>query len=467
MTHQLLKEIASNSSKLHKIAVIKREAEAGNKDFFAGLHFALNSLDTFGVKKVSVRTGPDGPGLSFVTFATFAYEFIARNITGGKQQDTIADLMAMATNHEWNGWYRLILIKDLKAGFSESTVNKAVKGVNKDYVIPTTPYMRCSLPEKSNMEDWDFAEGVYSQIKADGKFTYVNISKAGDIWITSRSGTLVPAGAMGIEEDALKTFTHGTSTHGELTVYRNGVMLERQIGNGILNSVAQGGSFGEGEIAVFDCWDQIPLDQFVPKGEYKVPYHTRFKALEKQVMARALDGSNDVLQIHIIETKIVYSADELLEHYRDARRRKLEGTVAKSRYCFWKDGTSKDQVKQKEVIDIELEVTGFTAGKNKFAHLFGSLECTSSDRLLQVYASGMSDDLRNAIHNDRAGWMSGIVTIRSNGIMYSTKVGKPHSLFLPRLIERRDDKDTADSFADIEAQFAAAIVPETEEVDSD
>jgi len=464
MTHQLLTEIASDNGKLFKQGVIEREAKADNSEFFAGLRYALDNIDTFGVKKVPIRTGTDGPGLSFKTFSVLAEALIKREITGGAASTSIEYYMGHATNDEWNGWYRKILIKDLGSGFSESTVNKAVKGVNKDYEIPVTPYMRCSLPESSNMEEWDYSEGVYSQIKADGMFAYVNVSKDGFVQITSRGGTVMPQDALGIEDYAAKTFTHGTSTHGELTVYRNGVMLERQIGNGILNSVSKGGSLGEGEIVVFDCWDQIPLQAFVSKGKYNIPYHERFTSLEKQVMQPVLQGT-DVIQIQLIETKIVYSPDEGLAHYRDARKRKLEGTVCKSRHAIWKDGTSKDQVKQKEVVDVELEVIGFTVGKNKFAHLFGSLICQSSCGLLEVNASGIPDDLRNKIHNNRAEWMNSIVTIRSNGIMYSTKAGKKHSLFLPRLVEARDDKTVADSFVQIEAQFAAAIKTEKVEIE--
>jgi hypothetical protein len=46
MTYQLIKEIASDNSKLHKEAVIKREALAQNSNFFQGLRFALDNIDT-------------------------------------------------------------------------------------------------------------------------------------------------------------------------------------------------------------------------------------------------------------------------------------------------------------------------------------------------------------------------------------------------------------------------------------
>lgn len=452
MTHKLIAEIASDNSKLHKEAVINREAKLSNNNFFAGLRYALDNIDTFGVKQVPERNGTDGAGLSFNAFTELANALIKRQATGHHAATLIRQYMDMATNEEWNGWYRKILIKDLGSGFSEATVNKSVKGINEAYEIPVTPYMRCSLPEKSNMEEWDWAEGVYSQIKADGMFAYVNVRQDGFVWVTSRGGTLMPSGALGIEQAAKDTFTHGTSTHGELTVYRNGVMLERQIGNGILNSLSKGGELGDGEVVVYDCWDQIPLVSFVPKGKYDISYHERYTSLEWQ-----LDASNSD-QIKLIETKIVYSPDEALAHYREMRKRKLEGTVCKSRHAIWKDGTSKDLVKQKEVMDIELVVVGFAPGKNKNKDLFGSLTCQSADALLECGASGISDELRIYIHNHREEWLGKIVTIRSNGIMYSTKAGKQHSLFLPRLIEERDDKTIADTFAEIEAQFAAAIV---------
>jgi DNA ligase-1 len=451
MSHKLIAEIASDNSKLFKEDVIKREALAGNDEFFAGLRYALDNIDSFGVKKVPQLLDAPGKGLSFAEFKVLADKLIKRELTGGAATEAIHKAMWKATREEWNGYYRKILIKDLGAGFSESTVNKAVKGINELYAIPVTPYMRCSLPEKSNQTTWDWAKGVFSQTKADGMFAYVNVDMTGFVWVTSRGGTLFPEGMLGIEEAAVKTFKPGTSTHGELTVYQDGVLLERQIGNGILNSVLKGGTLEAGQVVVYDVWDQIPLSAFVPKGKYEVPYHTRYDSLLEQMT------NNPSSQIKMIETLICYTPDEALTHYRLMRSRGLEGTICKSRDAIWKDGTSKDLVKQKEVVDVELRVVGKTVGKNKFAHLFGSLICQSEDGSLEVGVSGIPDELRNYIHSHWDEWNQSIVTVRSNGIMYATKAGAKHSLFLPRMVEQRDDKTVADTFAEIEAQFKAAI----------
>ena len=453
MTHKLIAEIASDNSKLHKIAVINREALAGNIDFFAGLRYALDNIDTFGVKKVPERTGADGPGLTFGRFSILADALIKRKLTGHLALAEIDNHMSLATNDEWNGWYRLILIKDLKAGFSESTVNKAVKDVNTDYVIPTTPYMRCTLPAKSNMEDWDWSKGVYSATKADGMFANVNVNADGFVWITSRGGTLFPAGCLGMEDAMAVTFKKGTQTHGELTVYQHGVLLERQIGNGILNSIAQGGSLEPGQVVVFDCWDQIPLSAVVPKGKYNVIYSLRFSDLEQQIKSGDYRG-----HIRLTETRIVYSMEDAIKHYKEHRVRKLEGTICKSADAVWKDGTSKDQVKMKEEVDVELEVIDFNPGKGKNAKTFGSIRCRSRCGLLEVNVSGFEDGMRDAIHADRLNWPGKIITGRSNSLLAPSK-GKKNglwSMFLPRFIEERNDKTEADTLEEIQSQFAAA-----------
>ena len=448
MAHQILAEIASDNSKLFKESILRREAVAGNHDFFTGLRYALDNIDTFGVKKVPIRIGADGLGLPFITFKTLANALIKRAVTGHAALGAIDVAMQKATNAEWNGWYRLILQKDIRAGFSETTVNRAVKDINKEYVIPTTPYMRCSLPESSNMEDWDWSKGVYSNLKADGMFAYINLNADGFVWVTSRGGTLFLDGTLGIEDAAAKTFDKDTCTHGELTVYQDGKLLQRQLGNGILNSVLKGGSLESNQIVVFDCWDQIPLSAFTPKGKYNTTYKSRFDKLSAQVKS----GSP---QIKLIETRIVTTMEDAQAHYKEMRKLGLEGTICKSPDTIWKDGTSKDQVKFKESIDVELIVKGFAPGKGKNAALFGSLTSQSACGKLECGVSGLSDELRLAIHNDRKNWLGKIITVRSNSVMYSSK-GGVHSLFLPRFIEERDDKTEADTFEQIEAQFAAA-----------
>lgn len=448
--YTVIAEIAADNSKLHKEAVIRREAVANNIEFMAGLRFALDNNYTFGVKKVPTRSGSDGPGLSFQAFTALAWALIKRELSGHAALAAIEDAMDHATNDEWNGWYRLVLTRDFRAGFTESTVNKAVKGVNDKFVIPTNPYMRCSLPEDSNIEKWDWSEGMFSQIKADGMFANINLREDGALWITSRGNSLFPEGCLGMEDELVATLKKGTQTHGEFTVYENGKLLPRQVGNGILRKLVCGTPLKAGQRVVFDAWDQIPLSQAVPKGQVKTAYKERFAALQTQV------GAANGQSVKLIETRIVHSQEEANEHFKDALSRKLEGTICKHPGAIWKDGTNKDQVKMKLEVEVELEVVGFTAGKGKLANLFGSMEMSSKCGKLRVDISGFPDDLRAEIHNNRDDWMGSICTVRSNSLMEPSKNNTLYSLFLPRFVERRYEKTEADDLNRIQAQFDAA-----------
>lgn len=459
--YTVIAEIAADNSKLHKEAVIRREAVANNIEFMAGLRFALDNNYTFGVKKVPTRSGSDGPGLSFQAFTALAWSLIKRELSGHAALAAIEDAMDHATNDEWNGWYRLILTRDFRAGFTESTVNKAVKGVNDKFVIPTNPYMRCSLPEDSNIGDWDWSKGIFSQIKADGMFANINLREDGALWITSRGNSLFPEGCLGMEDELIAVLKKGTQTHGEFTVYENGKLMPRQVGNGILRKLVCGTPLKANQRVVFDAWDQIPLDQAVPKGKITTPYKQRFAALKEQIQKVSDDAlistiKHGVQSVQLIETRIVYSQAEANEHFLDALSRKLEGTICKSPDAIWKDSASKDQVKMKLEVEVELEVVGFTAGKGKLANLFGSMEMASKCGKLRVDISGFPDDLRAEIHNNRDDWMGSICTVRSNSLMEPSKNNTLYSLFLPRFVERRYEKTEADDLKRIQAQFDAA-----------
>ena len=133
---KVIKELEADNSRLAKEAIIAREATAKNQEFFIGCRLALDAMITFGVKKIA-ESKVDGPGLAWNHFYTKAQQLINREATGHAALGLIDDLMAEATKEQWNSWYRRILIKDMRAGFSEKTVNNVVEKLNaKDYIIP-------------------------------------------------------------------------------------------------------------------------------------------------------------------------------------------------------------------------------------------------------------------------------------------------------------------------------------------
>ena len=176
-------ELASNNSRLFKESVILREANAKNHDFFKGCRLAFDSMVTFGIKKVPEKSG-SGLGLNFRDFWKTAELLADRQLTGDAAQDAVRAIMDQATQEQWNSWYRLILIKDLRAGFSETTINHVV-GESHQYSVPV---FTCQLAHDGTRNEKHLHGLKQIQIKLDGVRMLTVVYPDGRVNQYSRSG---------------------------------------------------------------------------------------------------------------------------------------------------------------------------------------------------------------------------------------------------------------------------------------
>lgn len=344
---------------------------------------------------------------------------------------------------------RRVILRDMKCGVGVTMMNTAFPGL-----VPDFPYMRCTLPKDSNMSKWIWGEGIYSQLKANGSFARIDVDAAGKVQITTRQGNTYPDHAIRtLQEEAAVVFPANTQTHGELTVYDHETLLPRAIGNGLLNSLMQGGALPDDHEVRFDAWDQIPLDKAVVKGAYSVFYEKRFKNLTHQIECTPSKT------ISLIESRLVNSEKDAKEHYREVLRRGLEGTVLKHYTALWKDGNNKDQVKLKLEVDVDLEIAGFRAGTvgSRTEATFGSVMCQTSDGLLEVAVSGFNREMEQYIHENRDSLVGKVMCVKANEVSPPSDISPLHSLFHPRFVELRSDKFEADTLQQVLDQFAASV----------
>lgn len=436
-----LNEIAAVPGKKDKEALVKKHLES-TPDFEKVVVLMLNPFKRFYIKNFEPQT--DAPSWeAWVAYQTFE-NLSNRTLSGNEARVVCGRLVAAGFPADL---MIRILNKDPKAGFGESTVNKAKKGL-----LPDFPYMRCALPKDAKFGTWDWKKGVISQEKADGMYATLNLSN-GDISIMSRSGKpFNPDAFPEIVAFAKVHLKDNTQTQGELLVVNSaGEIQPREVGNGMLNKIAQGGEWPNGYSAVYRAWDQIPLDQVVTKVKYNVPYHDRLYSN----LIHQLPVPNSV--IAIIDTKVVYSMEEAKAHYSEMLEAGKEGTILSEPNAPWIDSTSKFKIKFKLTATCELIITGWRPGKNKNKDLFGSLICESSDGLLEVAVSGFTDSHRKEIFESIDSYIGTIMSVDSNMIMAPSREGKKWSLFLPRFAEFRKDKSEADSLAKIREQFEAAV----------
>lgn len=345
---------------------------------------------------------------------------------------------------------RRVLLGDLRAGFGDTLINKVRPGL-----LPEYPYMRCTLTDKIDLDEWLKQDFVISQEKADGMFANVNKGPMGEVWMTTRQGTPIPRGPLErVFADVERWVTPDTQSHGELVILDpQGKTLPREKGNGMLNSVLKGGQLDEGHSVCLFIWDQIPLDAVKPKGKYTVTYENRLTKLVTQ-----LPNVFTPCSVRLIPTKILRSRKAIFEHFREMLAQGKEGTVVSQRKGIWKDsGSAKEKAKLKLEVVVDLEVIGFLPGTGKNASTFGSLLCATADGFLEVAATGFSDKLRADIWARREQVRGSIVGIKANSIMAPSTPGGKFSLFLPRFEAERMDKRVADSLEDVQRQFNVAM----------
>ena len=176
----IIEQLEADNSRLAKEAVLQQAYDEGLPEFFEGMRMALDPLVTFGVKQVPERSDVlTGQGLSWDNFVELSTKLQNRELTGHAARDAIELAMSVATTEQWNGFYRRILIKDLRCGVSEKTVNKVAPG--------TVPVFTCSLAHDSAKHEKKMVGKKQIEIKLDG-VRVITIIRGDKVEMFSRNG---------------------------------------------------------------------------------------------------------------------------------------------------------------------------------------------------------------------------------------------------------------------------------------
>lgn len=432
-----IQQLAATSSRTDKIAILKK----ADKLFQRFLVAAYDPVVSYGVIQMPDVHGDQDTleSVSGLILDELLPNLASRKLSGKAAQMTIEQVL-LKLKAEDADVLRNVIRKDLRCGINTGTINAAIKGL-----IFEPPYMRCSLKDKSNMKKWKWEDGIISQTKADGMFINAIVGVDGVQWMT-RNGQTFPEGSLGtvLNSEALRVLEPNRVYMGELLVIENNAVLPREVGNGALNSVLKGGSFEPDQQPILKVWDVVSV------GDWR----TGSSVYEYNLRLADCKSIPESQVITVIDTMYVYSMREAMVHYRQLVAQGEEGTILKHPELLWKDGTSKDAVKLKVEADVDLLVVGFEQGRGKFAEMVGSLTCETADGGIRVNVSGFTDGMRKHITEHVQEWIGNkIITVRAN----DTMAGEPvSSLFLPRFVEVREDKDTPDTTAKVFEIFAAA-----------
>ncbi len=183
LKEEIIRQLELHPSRLDKEKIICEAMEKELDDFFEGIRMALDPLVTFGVKMVPEKENEKSQSFTWKDFKELANKLIQRELTGHAARDTILAAMESATKEEWNGFYRRVLIKDLRCGVSEKTINKIAKKFPK-YAIPI---FSCPLAHDSANHEKKMIGKKQIEIKLDG-VRVLTIIRQNKVEMFSRNG---------------------------------------------------------------------------------------------------------------------------------------------------------------------------------------------------------------------------------------------------------------------------------------
>jgi len=428
--NDFFESLASNASRNFKIEQLQKHS--GNETLREVVRLALDPFTQFYVRKIPQYTQIPNHDISLPEALNQLYLLHSRTVTGNAAIEHLRNILSNLPPEKAKVIERIIQ-KDLKCGVQVSTANAVWAGLIKEY-----PVMLCSQFEHKLVDKIQFP--AYVQLKMDG-MRFNAIVRDGKCEFRSRNGKEIQL-LGNLEEDFIKMAGEVDCVFdGELLVEaEDGSVCDRQTGNGILNK-ANKGTISEKEAAMVRAtvWDLIPYILF-ESGHCASPYSKRIDSLSLLIQ------KHNPTKVKLVHTDLVNdmeTATSIFEGYLAAGQ---EGIILKDGSGVWEDRRSKTQIKFKGEMECDLKIVAVEEGTGKYAGMLGAIQCESADGVIKVsVGSGFTDQQRKDLWSQNI--VDKIAAIKYN-MRIKNKAGE-ESLFLPIVLEVRDDKEVADNSKDI------------------
>jgi DNA ligase-1 len=409
----IIKQMEDTPGRLAKQAIIASALDEELDDFFEGLGFTFDKLVTFGVKKVPEKTEAGGQGLTWTVFKELLMKLYARELTGHAARDAIALCMDVATQEQWNGWYRRILIKDMRAGFSESTVNKACVTANRtDKAIDI---FACQLAHDATNHEKKMIGKKQIEIKLDGVRVLVVIHDVNGkkVELYSRNGKqfhnfdhIIKEIQQVLKEDPAP-----------YPLVLDGEIMSASFQD--LMKQVQRKENAEAGDAVLHLFDTIPLGCF-NNGKWD-----KSQSIRSEFTKAWTDEHSDVLK-HVaaldwetVDLDTQTGQLRFVELNRRAVAGGYEGVMIKDPDAPYICKRSHAWLKAKPFIEVTLTVIGFEEGTGRNIGRLGALICSGIDDGKNIRVNvggGYSDDNRSLFWTHRNDILNQLVEIRADAV---------------------------------------------------
>jgi len=405
----IIERLEADNSKLAKQAILLEAMQEGLDEFFEGITMALDPLVTFGVKAVPERSDVlTGQGLDWATFKVLANQLINRELTGHAARDAIELAMSVATTEQWNGFYRRILIKDLRCGMSEKTVNK----VAKDFPQYAVPIFGCQLAHDGANHPKKMTGVKQIEVKLDG-VRVLAVCKGGKVELFSRNGK------------QFHNFPHIIAEIENVlscTPAPYDCVLDGEVMSADFQDLMKQLQRKDGKKAtdaVLHLFDFIPLENFLA-GSWDKDQTTRSNYVKYWVLE-----NNDILE-HVVACEwedVDLDTPEGEQRFKDINAAAVEGgyegVMIKDVTAPYECKRSHAWLKAKPFIEVTLEVVGVEEGTGRNEGKLGAVVCSGEDdgKNIRVnVGSGFTDDNRSVFWTGRNDLIGQLVEVRADAV---------------------------------------------------
>lgn len=427
----VISTLEDHPSRLDKEAIILAQAEAGNSEFFEGARLALDPMITFGLKQIPEKKDEDGSGLDWDSFTLIITGFVNRSLTGNLARDTVANMMRSATRAQWNGWYRRILIKDLRCGVSEKTINKVVEKKWPHYAVPI---FSCQLAHDSANHESKVSGKKLIEVKLDGVRVITIVYPDGRVDQFSRNGKEL-VNFPHVKEQLARTVTGVTEP----------VVLDGEIMSGSFQDLMKQihrKSDAQAQDAVLNLFDILSLKDF-ETGKSK---RTQTERSAKLVAWKDL-WAEETPNIQVVGQELVdLDTAEGQKRYKEINARAIaggyEGIMLKDPNAGYECKRSVAWLKLKPFIEVSLTVTAVEEGTGRNVGKLGAFVCEGEDdgrRIFVNVGSGFTDIHRDDYWVGREAVVGKVVEVRADAITQNQDGS--YSLRFPRFLSFRGFAD--------------------------
>ena len=426
---EVITKLEADNSRLAKELVLAGAMHEGLDEFFEGVKMALDPLYTFGVKKVP-ESKVDGQGLKWEVFKKLADQLHARELTGHDARDAILLTRDIATMEQWNKFYRRILIKDLRCGVSEKTVNK----VAKDFPQYSIPIFTCPLAHDSANHEKKMIGKKQVEVKLDGVRVITIIQ--GD----TSHGNFSRVEMFSRNGKQFHNFGHIISEIEEV-IKDNPPPYDLVLDGEVMSANFQDlmkqvhrKSGGVAKDAVLHLFDMCPLSEF-QKGIWDKPQSFRSQAVKAWV-----DQHKDVLK-HVqtldwedVNLDTQEGQDRFVELNKAAVDGGYEGVMIKDPEAPYECKRTHSWLKAKPFIEVTLNVVAVEEGTGRNEGRLGAVIVEGEDDGYNYSlncGSGFTDAQRDEYWTERDSLIGQLVEVRADARTQSQD-SETYSLRFPR-----------------------------------